>query len=301
MTFGDDIFYNRLKQEFYSENNYQIHQELYNLITMKARQLFPSHRHLLGDIQQEASIRIMGKAMHDFLENDVFAFSPQRVALRNSWFRTLVRNAGIDLLRGEFRNTRVPVYSSDGEHPDEPRHIYVQPLDKPIDSSEEGGATLGDFLADPNSGDPLESMVARENVSEAFLQLFSLPKTKPDKIIVCAFVVLAGQLGLSKGAKELNSTVADRLSGMTYSGAADEIERMLRMAQVSPSVIKPLRKRLAEPDESGAPIGEQIFDIDTRTVTHQSSSTRKQLRNNSDDDMPRDNIVPFPSQRKDGK
>ena len=298
MTFGDDIFYNRLKQEFYSENNYRIHKELYNLITMKARQLFPSHRHLLGDIRQEAAIRIMGKAMHDFLENDVFAFSPSRVALRNSWFRTLVRNAGIDLLRGEFRNTRVPVY---GDDPDEPRHIYVQTLDKPIDSSEEGGATLGDFLADPGSGDPLESMVSRENVNDAFRQLFSLPKTKPDKIIVCAFVILAGHLGLSEGAKVLNSTVANRLNGMTYSGAANAIEKMLRMAQVSPSVIEPLRKRLAEPDESGVPIGEQIFDIDTRTVTHQSSSTRKQLRDNSDDDTPRDNIIPFPSQRKDGK
>lgn len=300
MTFGDDIFYNRLKQEFYSENNYVIHKELLDLIGMKARQLFPSHRHLISDIQQEAAIRIMGKAMLDFLDNDVFAFSPKRVALRNGWFRTLVRNAGIDLLRGEFRNTRVPI-SSGAEDGDNPVHVYIQPLDQPIDSNDGGSATLKDFLADPQNGDPLEALISREKVNDAFQQLFSLPKTKPDKIIVCAFVVLAGHLGLSNGAKELNSNVADRLQGLTYSGAADVIERMLRMAQVSPSVIEPLRKRLAAPDESGSPIGGQIFDIDTRTVTHQSSSTRKQLRDNSDDDAPRDNVVPFPSQRKDGK
>lgn len=293
MTFGSDIFYNRLKQEFFSDHPDEVNALLYEMIQTKARSLFWTRPHYLEDIVQEAALRIFTRAMRGFLEKE--SSDNANEFSRENWLKTVVRRAGLDILA---KDNAIDKNKKNREQQNKlvrkPLKKDMISLDAPLKGDDPNGATFGGTIVDTGIQDNLDQLVASEEVEEAFLKLFSLSRTKTEKLIVCAFVILVGFLNRAEGSKDLNGLVANALNGKSQSEATTAIERMLALAGISCDVLDPLKARLDETDSSGMPNGDQIIETDTRTVTHQFSSTRKQLRESS-------NIIPFPSKGKDGK
>ena len=100
MSFGSPEFFLRLKTEFYSDNNWEIHslldKEVRRVARFLARQAI-SDPQLRIDAIEDAVFRIFTYSIHKFLEDPAFETAGERD--RINWLYRAVGNAILDSLR----------------------------------------------------------------------------------------------------------------------------------------------------------------------------------------------------------
>ena len=116
MSFGSPEFFLRLKTEFYSDNNWEIHslldKEVRRVARFLARQAI-SDPQLRIDAIEDAVFRIFTYSIHKFLEDPAFETADERD--RINWLYRAVGNAILDSLRRANVRSGVVLRGEDGE------------------------------------------------------------------------------------------------------------------------------------------------------------------------------------------
>ena len=282
MSFGSPEFFLRLKTEFYSENNWEIHSLLDREVRRVARRLANQaidNLQLRADAIEDAVFRIFTYSIHKFLEDPAFETAGERDRL--NWLYRAVANAMRDSLRrANVRSSAVlrgedgrPLLDEDGR----PLRIHHASLDQPDDD----GLRLLDALPGGDV-DPLERMALRQQVVDALTALFSMDSVAPERLISAACVMLQEAYGFAFSKKLLNSAVADALSGHTAAENLLRVRGLLTALGLPEALLEPLARRISS--DGG------VMDLSTRSVTKATSDIRVKLRRQFPDS---NRVVPF--------
>lgn len=266
MNFGTIEFYRRLRSEFYSDDNWEIHLLLEAEVRRVARFLTAQavhDRQLREDAVEDALGRMFTYSIHRFLEDERFADCDERA--RVNWLYRAVANAIRDSLRRARVRSCAVLRDEDGNP------VYLRHAS--LDQTDEDGFGLMDALPDRSAG-PLERMMLRQRAEDALRALFSMD-SGADHIIAAAAVMLTEAYGALCGAKALNRSVADELSNATPRRNLERIRRLLRALELPESLADPLEARLDG--------GEAPMNPSTRDVTRWVSEARVRLRKRFDD------------------
>ena len=276
MNFGSPEFYRRLKTEFYSENNWEIHQMLYDEARRVASLLASraiKDLQLRADAVDDAVCRILTYSIHKFLQNPAFETAGERGRL--NWLYRAAANAMRDSLRRANVRASVVLRDEIGD----PLRVYHASLDQ----SDEDGGRLLDTLSAP-ADDPAERMHLRQRAIDVLGALFSMDSVAPERIVAAACVILHGACGVSFSKKQLNGAVADALSGHTVSENLERIRELLLTLELPATLLLPLERRIASDDPLMSPTA--------RSITRATSDIRVKLRRQFPDN---DQVVPFPT------
>ena len=276
MSFGSPEFFLRLKAEFYSDNNWEIHllldKEVRRVARFLARQAIGDPQ-LRADAIEDAVFRVFTYSIHKFLEDPAFETAGERDRL--NWLYRAVANAIRDSLRRANVRSSVVLRGEDGQ----PLRIRHASLDQP----DEDGFRLSDALpgSDP---DPLERMALHQQALDALSALFSMDSVAPERLVAAACVMLQEAYGFAFSKKQLNSAVADALAGRTVAENLTRVRALLTALGLPESLLAPLERRIS----SDAP----VMNPSTRSVTKAASDIRVKLRHQfADNRQP----VPFPA------
>ena len=274
MSFGSPEFFLRLKTEFYSDNNWEIHslldKEVRRVARFLARQAI-SDPQLRIDAIEDAVFRIFTYSIHKFLEDPAFETADERD--RINWLYRAVGNAILDSLRRANVRSGVVLRGEDGE----PLRIRHASLDQP----DEDGFRLLDVLPGSDA-DPLERMALRQQALDALSALFSMDSFAPERLISAACVMLQEVYGFAFSKKQLNSAVAEALSGHTVSENLERVRRLLTALDLPESLLEPLERRISSDGT--------LMNLSARGVTKATSDIRVKLRRQFPDS---NRVVPF--------
>ena len=270
MNFGKPEFYHRLRTEFYSENNWEIHLLLFDEVQRVARQVARTikDQQLRDDAVDDAISRILTYSIHRFLENPDFETADECARLR--WLYLAAKNAMRDSLRRANVRNCVVRRKENGE----PLRLYHASLDQ---TDEDGGGLL-DMLPAPDD-DLDDRMDLRQRAIDALRALFSMNSIAPGRLVAAACVILSRACGVDNE-KLLNSAVAKALSGHTVSENLGYVRELLATLELPEDLLQPLEARIASDDP--------LMSLESCNVTRAASDIRIKLRRQfSDNDRVR--------------
>lgn len=294
MNFGSYEFYLRLKNEFYSENNWEIHLLLEKEVRRVAKRLAwqaTSDPQLRADAVEDAISHVFIYSIHRFLEDPRAGASDDRG--RTNWLYRVTGNSICSTLRRANVRSGIVLRDEDGK----PIRIRTSSLDQ----TDEDGFRPIDVVpgSDP---DPLETMAQRQVILDALSALFSMDSVASERLIAAASVMLQKACGFSFSKKMLNSAVAETLQGHTAAENLEHVKRLLRVLELPAELVQPLEDRLAASNPT--------MNFTTRDVTKAASDVRVRLQKQFPHESARtdasqsphdDRVVPFKSgNRKDG-
>lgn len=267
MVFGTDAFYRRLKAELYAEDNWEIHALLFHEVEDAAKRVAWRFFPRLADREDavaEALNKVFTVSIHAFLEDPAMEFMDERG--RNNWLYKVIKNAMLDFYRRQ--------HVREGQYTVVDGVRIFQPHLK-LNVGEE--LTLADTLRDP-SPDPLTAMTCREDAEEALAALFSMNAVGAEKLVTVGWLMLSIVYGNPYGAKQLNSAVAEELSGRTLRFNFLRLRDLLRKLELPDGLLQPLARRLDQTDADGQTVGDRMMELSTRMVTKSVSDARVRLR-----------------------
>lgn len=287
--FWDEEFYINLKNEFYSDDTTLIYAELMEEIRrgclVVGGKYFGKNYYSREDAFADACDRFFTVVIPDMLmvEEKRRKFEAKDTQERKNFFYSVITNKHIDLWRTENRGVvefpggkgNPDPDSGNAEESPEKGKRPSKLRDLSLEWENEDGLSIGSLV--PSRDDnPLDRMVKREEVFEAFETLFAMENVSTERLLVTAVTILQQVHAYREDGnrvtkdKKLNSEVAEALSKRTAAQNFKLLRALLKEHGLPAELAAPLGERLLRPSDND----DDEMDYTAREVTHIVSDTK---------------------------